>query len=110
MTHSVCDGCLFFFFFFNATATTEIYTYWNTLSLPDALPIYRLVVAEISDPPGAGVFPHRVDLALEVRLSRGRAAGDVGQVDHVGTGRGQQGDRHLAEDDVLGEEIGRAHV
>src|SRR5712672_4553420 len=31
-------GVLFFFFFFNDTATTEIYT----LSLHDALPIYRL--------------------------------------------------------------------
>src|SRR5256885_14688379 len=30
---------IFFFFFFNDTATTEIYT----LSLHDALPIYRLV-------------------------------------------------------------------
>src|ERR1035438_10906087 len=29
--------CLFFFFFFNDTATTEIYT----LSLHDALPIYK---------------------------------------------------------------------
>src|SRR3546814_19754973 len=26
-------------FFFNDTATTEIYTYWHTLSLHDALPI-----------------------------------------------------------------------
>src|SRR5881392_4491398 len=29
----------FFFFFFNDTATTEIYTTHNTLSLHDALPI-----------------------------------------------------------------------
>src|SRR3989442_11293492 len=34
------DTCLFFFFFFNDTATTEIYT----LSLHDALPIYVVVV------------------------------------------------------------------
>src|SRR3546814_11632514 len=37
--------CVFYsshlqFFFFNDTATTEIYTYWHTLSLHDALPIY----------------------------------------------------------------------
>src|SRR3546814_7826499 len=31
-----------FFFFFNDTATTEIYTYRHTLSLHDALPISRL--------------------------------------------------------------------
>src|SRR5881628_2225925 len=30
-----------FFFFFNDTATTEIYTSVNTLSLHDALPIWR---------------------------------------------------------------------
>src|SRR6058998_4428267 len=30
-----------FFFFFNDTATTEIYTVMNTLSLHDALPISR---------------------------------------------------------------------
>src|SRR6187549_2723429 len=32
------------FFFFNDTATTEIYTGWYTLSLHDALPIFRHVV------------------------------------------------------------------
>src|SRR3546814_12516871 len=31
---------LIFVFFFNDTATTEIYTYLHTLSLHDALPIY----------------------------------------------------------------------
>src|SRR2546425_7975862 len=35
-----------FFFFFNDTATTEIYT----LSLHDALPIYELLVSEIAGP------------------------------------------------------------
>src|SRR3546814_984229 len=33
------------YFFFNDTATTEIYTYWHTLSLHDALP---------SSEPGSG--------------------------------------------------------
>src|SRR6187455_3802028 len=33
--------CSFCFFFFNDTATTEIYTVMNTLSLHDALPISR---------------------------------------------------------------------
>src|SRR6187397_2539722 len=33
-----------FFFFFNDTATTEIYTVYNTLSLHDALPICRVAV------------------------------------------------------------------
>src|SRR3546814_12288074 len=30
------------FFFFNETATTEIYTYGHTLSLHEALPMWRL--------------------------------------------------------------------
>src|SRR3546814_13798533 len=33
---------VFYFCFFNAPATTEIYTYVHTLSLHDALPISRL--------------------------------------------------------------------
>src|SRR3546814_5965632 len=35
-----------FFFFFNDTATTEIYTYGHTLSLHDALPIEGILAAE----------------------------------------------------------------
>src|SRR3546814_11091721 len=37
----VCSStiCVLFSFFFNDTATTEIYTYGHTLSLHDALPI-----------------------------------------------------------------------
>src|SRR5947208_8079089 len=57
---------LFSLFFFNATATTEIYT----LSLHDALPIYRIVVGRVehlADRPGD--LPH---LAL-VHAERGRA-------------------------------------
>src|SRR5215813_15423973 len=61
----LCVGkyCLFFFFFFNDTATTEIYT----LSLHDALPISRPIV-----PPnfcgGAGIWsPGIVVVALGER-------------------------------------------
>src|SRR6266480_1212666 len=53
---------LFFFFFFNDTATTEIYT----LSLHDALPISR---AEISR--RAGISKPTVSLALESLLGAG---------------------------------------
>src|SRR5882757_6632836 len=38
-------GCRLIFFFFNDTATTEIYT----LSLHDALPIYHLYYRDVSD-------------------------------------------------------------
>src|SRR2546421_8974131 len=43
---------LFFFFFFNDTATTEIYT----LSLHDALPIYRIVYDTYTSAGGQGLF------------------------------------------------------
>src|SRR3546814_9922964 len=50
-----------FFFFFNDTATTEIYTYWHTLSLHDALPIlFRAALAR----------PHAVALGEELALVR----------------------------------------
>src|SRR5689334_24910189 len=39
LSHSCFDSYSFFFFFFNDTATTEIYT----LSLHDALPIFTLL-------------------------------------------------------------------
>src|SRR3546814_1766030 len=41
--------CLFFVFFLNDTATTEIYTDGHTLSLHDALPISDAFGAEIGD-------------------------------------------------------------
>src|SRR3972149_5142563 len=44
-TFLVSSLFFFFFFFFNDTATTEIYT----LSLHDALPIYRDVLRQIAD-------------------------------------------------------------
>src|SRR3546814_4207725 len=37
-------------FFFNDTATTEIYTYVHTLSLHDALPIYGMPRASLAKP------------------------------------------------------------
>src|SRR5213075_2200233 len=46
---------MLFFFFFNDTATTEIYTTRHTLSLHDALPIYGRLLrrsdAVVLDPP-----------------------------------------------------------
>src|SRR3546814_12511332 len=46
--------CIYSCFFFNDTATTEIYTYLHTLSLHDALPIYRAVPGPEGGPPRAG--------------------------------------------------------
>src|SRR5262245_65571724 len=57
---------LCFFFFFNDTATTEIYT----LSLHDALPIFLLVeLAPISDP---ALVPSTIAQVLGVRDLGGR--------------------------------------
>src|SRR3546814_20693553 len=51
------------FFFFNYTATTEIYTYLHTLSLHDALPIFgRQPVGETAAR-GAGADDHVVESA-----------------------------------------------
>src|SRR3546814_16493847 len=41
MIYSSCLAPVYLCFFFNDTATTEIYTYLHTLSLHDALPIYK---------------------------------------------------------------------
>ena len=62
------------FFFFNDTATTEIYTTHNTLSLHDALPIYILRTGSLGD-----VMKESVEAARSVvrarasRLEIGRA-------------------------------------
>src|SRR3546814_20378278 len=39
----------FICFFFNYTATSKIYTYRHTLSLPDALPIYLVAVDNLGE-------------------------------------------------------------
>src|SRR2546422_6781852 len=70
MLSSLCDSRSFFFFFFNDTATTEIYT----LSLHDALPISKYVELDdkakreiAKDPAG-----HRASLEASVAALRDR--------------------------------------
>src|SRR5256885_15360594 len=53
----VSRKCLIFFFFFNDTATTEIYT----LSLHDALPIFQRIERAIESIPGARVLDRHID-------------------------------------------------
>src|SRR3546814_348540 len=76
----VCVCCDFLFcFFFNDTATTEIYTYGHTLSLHDALPIclieaiisgeVRLAVAGTE--PGQRFAPDRAETRAEPIGARG---------------------------------------
>src|SRR3546814_9296631 len=45
--YSILSMCSVFVFFFNDTATTEIYTYLHTLSLHDAPPISATMAPEI---------------------------------------------------------------
>src|SRR3546814_14837622 len=47
----IASPCILYFFFFNDTATTEIYTYCHTLSRHDALPIWMTPTARGSAPP-----------------------------------------------------------
>src|SRR3546814_12727347 len=57
-------------FFFNDTATTEIYTYWHTLSLHDALPISWLSPVTLQDDRVALVplaHAHAADLTEAVK-------------------------------------------
>src|SRR3546814_14861208 len=64
------SGCVFVFFFFNDTATTEIYTYLHTLSLHDALPIFRnmfgtakgQVLEQVGEAALLFGFEHRADV------------------------------------------------
>src|SRR3546814_15471406 len=77
----VCDVCSVVFFF-NDTATTEIYTYCHTLSLHDALPICRLLPVPASAVVACGKFarqhfdvvyrPAVVEWGLDERSSRYR--------------------------------------
>src|SRR5256885_16783411 len=89
---------LLWFFFFNDTATTEIYT----LSLHDALPIYYEAELETVEPgrtwrltvkPAAGISPGRYDDTLELESSDA-AIGMIRLPVHV----------------LVKAEIGRAHV
>src|SRR5690349_23098303 len=75
-----------FTFFFNDSATTEIYT----LSLHDALPICRVASgADLADHEGRFEIPHVAEKAFPVLLLRRRQAGvrapDVRDVDRKST-------------------------
>src|SRR3546814_19040193 len=70
--------CLYFFFFFNATATTEIYTYGHTLSLHDALPISNAVrVASDPQAHGRGVIVVMGDAVFAARDVRKAATSNI---------------------------------
>src|SRR3546814_13317369 len=53
LSHHICVTCFCSVFFFNDTATTEIYTYLHTLSLHDALPISSIGSGATSPTPSS---------------------------------------------------------
>src|SRR5213596_3883642 len=60
-----------YFFFFNATATTEIYTRPYTLSLHDALPIYTVAVQGIGGLGHLGVqFARKIGFRTDRKSTR----------------------------------------
>src|SRR3546814_17175552 len=72
--------CVYTFFFVNETATTEIYTYLHTLSLHDALPIFRPREAHTRRPVRLqcqphGPWRHRPDQLIKQHLDRNAALG-----------------------------------
>src|SRR2546425_11511900 len=79
------------FFFFNDTATTEIYT----LSLHDALPIYRARTDAGAGRDGSGPAAHRAgaDAAADRVVRRGGGGDQAGrhQYQHAVAGRGPPG-------------------
>src|SRR2546430_17094266 len=78
------------FFFFNDTATTEIYT----LSLHDALPSGR----ELRREKIAGVSPHQVGLLVAIKYAPGVTVGELAAEERVSTAamskRGSRLERH----------------
>src|SRR3546814_5042414 len=112
-------------FFFEDTATTEIYTYLHTLSLPDALPIFKQAAALVAveeaqvhapmqrdrqaDGQGGGAVDHWLELAGQQRV-QGRLGEHDGRVVAVAGGAARVGpvqrrvERHPAQ--ALGQRSG----
>src|SRR3546814_13430768 len=100
----------FVVFFFNDTATTEIYTYLHTLSLHDALPIFAGradreaddVVAQEQPVGGAAHQPEQRQVRRQAaRRSDAFWQADVGVHDRPAVARHREAGQ---------QEIGRAHV
>src|SRR3546814_11617118 len=98
---------LVFFFFFNDTATTEIYTYGHTLSLHDALPIsmVRAVAVERREPGLLGEL-------IKAARRRGRRPGGriIGALDARDVEQIVEIDSRPRRRILHRVEIGRAHV
>src|SRR3546814_17743640 len=83
-------------FFFNYTATTEIYTYVHTLSLHAALPIFG---EDVDIPPAIAPMERQMILARmvqDVRAGSGQPV-DAGEAMRLATALGQTLDQLLIE-------------
>src|SRR3546814_15253132 len=92
-------------FFCNDTAATELYTYWHTLSLRDALPIYRPRGRAVPRRGGEG---RRLD-----RGTKGKLNGDQRRRRNPRTferAAPYRGRRRVPQPGAPVEQIGRAHV
>src|SRR3546814_13953015 len=111
------ESLLYIVFFFNDTATTEIYTYGHTLSLHDALPIYLggapppalHRAARLGADAGHGVFGHPVDAELGRHDQRAddaerRVGQDPYRPDHPYDGRRARLLWHRTEERRVGKE------
>src|SRR3546814_5230191 len=76
-------------FFFHDTATTEIYTYWHTLSLHDALPFFCVKDAAVVARGGAQPLQHGHAVLRPGRDRPGAL--------HVGPAVGQRTDQRSEE-------------
>src|SRR5438309_10001249 len=107
MTRSVSVRCtalttfIFSFFFFNATATTEIYT----LSLHDALPIYIVAVPRRADGHGrrgARIPPHQAPPRAGSDEGQGGLCGEVRGVPPPRRAGGHEPERRARLSTALG--------
>src|SRR3546814_11417493 len=103
--------CFCVCFFYNDTATTDIYTYGITLSLHDALPIYARDRIARGRCPGRDFDQQRVVVRRDDCAAVSRAAVET----NAETGRTAIREqatvvRREAVFRIFGGEIGRAHV
>src|SRR3546814_15592240 len=104
------------FFFFNDTATTEIYTYSHTLSLHDALPISLEIdigAGEVAENFAAqlGARDQHVETALAaLAAQRTEGMGEIALLGLAIADRDEDDVALVALDILQILEIGRAHV
>src|SRR6478672_7569503 len=96
-------GCRGFFFFFNDTATTEIYT----LSLHDALPIWAIGTGRNATPEQAA---GAIAFIRSLIAGRGEGAGAAVRILYGGSVKPENAEEVLASDEIDGALVGGASL